>query len=92
MTDLGYSYTGVFMDNLILSSLSLPKVLGCGSEKLRHSWQQFLDSLQEFGLKPIEIPSQPQHRWQLTFLNSMYGSRNVILGELSFIHQLCVQQ
>lgn len=75
------------MDNLILSSPSPPD-LGCGSEKLRHSWQQFLESLQEFGLKPTKIPSQPQHRWQLTLLNSMYGSRDIILRRLFFIYWL----
>lgn len=75
------------MDYLILSqSLFPPLDLGCGSEKLKNSWQLFLESLYESGLQPTAIPSQPQSIWQLTSPKSMGSISNFILRVFSFAH------
>jgi len=63
-----------------------PLDLGCGSEKLKNSWQLFLESLYESGLQPTEIPSQPQSIWQLTSPKSMGSKSNFILKVFSFVH------
>lgn len=63
-----------------------PLDLGCGSEKLKNSWQLFLESLYESGLQPTVIPSQPQSIWQLTSPKSMGSISNFILRVYSFVH------
>ena len=74
------------LSNSFSVPVSPPLDLGCSSEKLKNSWQLFLESLYEFGLQPTEIPSQPQSIWQLTSPKSMDSIINFIIRVFSFVH------